>query len=166
MDTEAILQNGRTFVPARYVAEAFGAVVEWDARVRTVNITVPEVKEDKTGTEIKGGFVVPKDRDLGVIDYEDGRADIRLSINVKKPLEKQISELEDILSQKCDRATVEQVVDYVGQKTRSSYYLARKYIYDNKSQRYICVEESRSIDISILYLSTENSQSYKEYIGE
>jgi len=39
MDTKALLQEERTFVPARYVAEALGAKVEWDSKVRTVYIT-------------------------------------------------------------------------------------------------------------------------------
>lgn len=30
MDTAAIIKNGRTFVPLRFVSEAFGATVEWD----------------------------------------------------------------------------------------------------------------------------------------
>ena len=38
MDTEALLLGGRTFVPARYVAEALGATVDWDASIRTVYI--------------------------------------------------------------------------------------------------------------------------------
>ena len=43
MDTVALLQEGRTFVPARYVAEAFGATVRWDSAVRTVYIDTVEV---------------------------------------------------------------------------------------------------------------------------
>lgn len=49
MDTEAAASNGRIFVPARYVAEALGAEVEWDAAVRTVYIwtnKVPKVKDE------------------------------------------------------------------------------------------------------------------------
>ncbi len=38
MDTAAILKEGRTFVPARYVAEAFGATVSWDGVIKTVYI--------------------------------------------------------------------------------------------------------------------------------
>ena len=33
-----MLLGGRTFVPARYVAEALGATVDWDASIRTVYI--------------------------------------------------------------------------------------------------------------------------------
>jgi len=38
MDTAALLISGRTFVPARYVAEAFDAKVSWDPDIRTVYI--------------------------------------------------------------------------------------------------------------------------------
>jgi len=47
MDTEALLIDGRTFVPARYVAEALGATVEWDASIRTVYINT---KDNPTST--------------------------------------------------------------------------------------------------------------------
>lgn len=43
MDTAALLQEGRTFVPARYVAEAFGATVRWDSAVRTVYVDIAKV---------------------------------------------------------------------------------------------------------------------------
>lgn len=43
MDTAALLQEGRTFVPARYVAEAFGATVRWDSAVKTVYVDITEV---------------------------------------------------------------------------------------------------------------------------
>jgi hypothetical protein len=39
LDVPAQLLNGRTLVPARAVAEAFGAKVDWDGKTRTVIIT-------------------------------------------------------------------------------------------------------------------------------
>ena len=38
LDVPAKLLGGRTLVPARAVAEAFGADVQWDSRTRTVTI--------------------------------------------------------------------------------------------------------------------------------
>ncbi len=38
MDASALIIDERTFVPARYAAEGFGYVVEWDDRSRTVTI--------------------------------------------------------------------------------------------------------------------------------
>ena len=39
LDVPAQLVNNRTLIPARAVAEAFGATVNWDASTRTVIIT-------------------------------------------------------------------------------------------------------------------------------
>lgn len=38
LDIPPLLVNGRTLVPARFVAEAFGAKVDWDAKTSTVHI--------------------------------------------------------------------------------------------------------------------------------
>jgi len=38
MDTSVIIVEDRTFVPARYVAEALGAEVDWDSKTKTVII--------------------------------------------------------------------------------------------------------------------------------
>ncbi|MDA8235001.1 MAG: copper amine oxidase N-terminal domain-containing protein [Clostridia bacterium] len=53
MDTVALLKEGRTFVPARYVAEAFGATVEWDSAIRTVYISKTQPKKDPVTGWIK-----------------------------------------------------------------------------------------------------------------
>lgn len=39
MDTAAVIVNGRTYAPIRYLAEYFGYTVGWDAVTRTVTIT-------------------------------------------------------------------------------------------------------------------------------
>jgi hypothetical protein len=39
LDVPAKIVGGRTLVPARAVAESFGAKVEWDSKTRTVTIT-------------------------------------------------------------------------------------------------------------------------------
>lgn len=41
MDCSPLIIDGRTFAPARYVAEAFGCSVEWDSENKTVNIKTP-----------------------------------------------------------------------------------------------------------------------------
>jgi len=38
MDVAPVIVDGRTLVPVRFVSEAFGANVEWDANTRTVYI--------------------------------------------------------------------------------------------------------------------------------
>lgn len=39
MDTASVAIDGRTYTPARYVAESFGASVQWDQATKTVKIT-------------------------------------------------------------------------------------------------------------------------------
>lgn len=42
LDTEPFIQSGRTFYPARFIAERLGASVAWDESLRTVTITTTE----------------------------------------------------------------------------------------------------------------------------
>jgi hypothetical protein len=39
MDVAPVDKNGRTYIPATYVAQAFGYKVSWDAKSKTVTIT-------------------------------------------------------------------------------------------------------------------------------
>ncbi|WDV44862.1 stalk domain-containing protein [Clostridiaceae bacterium M8S5] len=48
MDTNAITNNNRTFVPLTFVAKAFGASVSWDGKTNTVTITKARSKFDIT----------------------------------------------------------------------------------------------------------------------
>jgi hypothetical protein len=45
MGVESIIVNGSTMVPLRFVAEALGAKVEWDAMTKTANITQDPSKD-------------------------------------------------------------------------------------------------------------------------
>ena len=54
LDVPAQIMNGRTLVPARAVAEAYGVGVEWDSATRTVILTTPVV----TGPVAPEGAVV------------------------------------------------------------------------------------------------------------
>jgi hypothetical protein len=38
MDVAPVVENGRTYLPARYIAEAFGDTVSWDAAAQTISI--------------------------------------------------------------------------------------------------------------------------------
>lgn len=48
MDCEPVIIEGRTYAPARYVAEAFGCKVSWDNNSKTVNIATPAKNEAAT----------------------------------------------------------------------------------------------------------------------
>ena len=40
MDTVAVNNNGRIYVPARFITEALGGSVEWDQATKTVTVTL------------------------------------------------------------------------------------------------------------------------------
>lgn len=42
MDVAPLVRNGRTYLPARWVAEAFGYVVGWDEKARAVTVYPPD----------------------------------------------------------------------------------------------------------------------------
>ena len=42
MDQAPVIRDGRTYLPARYVAEAFGDNVSWDAASQTVTVSREE----------------------------------------------------------------------------------------------------------------------------
>ena len=52
MDTSAVIEQGRTYLPIRFVAEALDAKVDWDPETLTVKIT--------SETKSVGKFIVPK----------------------------------------------------------------------------------------------------------
>jgi len=46
MDVAPTVIDGRTLVPVRFVSEAFGTEVEWDANTRIVSIFVGLIDDD------------------------------------------------------------------------------------------------------------------------
>ncbi|QNU67816.1 copper amine oxidase N-terminal domain-containing protein [Ruminiclostridium herbifermentans] len=159
MDTAAIIKDDRTFVPAKYIAESFGASVEWDSSIKTVYITTGTLK---TGTKTVAGFEVPLDYKLLVFKpVGDDRVDATFVVDFLNPnFDKQIVEVEKLLSQKCDSTTVKQVINHIKQKKSRWDELPEEFIFDNKSKRYIWIKESRSSNIDICYLTEETSKKY------
>jgi hypothetical protein len=39
LDAAAVIYQNRTYIPLRFVSENFGAIVKWDGKTKTVNIT-------------------------------------------------------------------------------------------------------------------------------
>ncbi len=110
--------------------------------------------------EIISGFVVPLHTDLGVIpeDY-GGWSDIWIALNVlKADYSGQVSDMKDILLQKCDKSTVNKVAEHVMKKKDESTHLAFKSFYDKKSKRTIWVDESRANDVNIYFGSETYSK--------
>lgn len=46
LDTAPVIQTGRTFVPVRFVGEAFGAQFSWDAKTKKVTFILDDTKAE------------------------------------------------------------------------------------------------------------------------
>jgi len=153
MDTVAIIKNSRTFVPARYVAEAFGATVRWENTIKTVYIEL-KAEPTSTGEEVVGGFNVPADTKVVVVDSSiTDEVEAAFEVNLLRPnLEKQKSDFKAMLLQKFESDVVEQVITYINQKKDRFDELPQKFFFSQKNNQYIWVQKSVSIDISIIVL--------------
>lgn len=150
MDTAAVLKEDRTFVPARYVAEAFGASVRWDGAIKTVYVETNSSVAN-TGDRVVAGMAVPKDTNLAVsapkqaTDYE-----ATLTIDfLRRDVNGQKDDMEKLLLQKFSESTVKKVMDHIRLKEEPSHILRRKVVQDDKTGQYIVISESRSDTITV-----------------
>lgn len=145
-NTAAIIQDRQAFVPVRFVAEAFGAVVVWEADTKTVRITdegneiyrlgevVWDIEEtDTLGNNSDGFLTLTKESGL-VLDErrvgDDQRKVIVIKISVDTPgqdIEKQREEADALLRQYIGGELVDEIMDYAATKEDGDTVIERKY---------------------------------------
>jgi len=116
---------GRTFLPARYVAEALGYNVDWqDGRFVVVwpkdqpkpDVTpAKEYVKEMEQAKDTNGYIVPENTDLDIEIPED--IDLSVLVRLYKPVEPQYEDLTNILASKFDRKIVDEVIAYTKKKT-------------------------------------------------
>ncbi|HOP93935.1 MAG TPA: copper amine oxidase N-terminal domain-containing protein [Acetivibrio thermocellus] len=157
MDTEALLIEGRTFVPARYVAEAFGATVSWRASIKTVYIDMNKTGkvENEGDTREVAGFIVPKGIDLAVAEEKQDSSSYEVTFTIsflRKNVEKQKDDMEKILLQRLDEETVKEIMSLVRSKVKDTDVIEERYFYDKKTGQYIYMPKSWPIRGSTITL--------------
>ncbi|MCI1959715.1 MAG: copper amine oxidase N-terminal domain-containing protein [Clostridia bacterium] len=78
MDTSAVIKDGRTYAPIRYLAEAFGYDVNWDSSTSTINIKSKSNNNNETSNDENPSFTTDDATDMlieifGSEDYDTGR---------------------------------------------------------------------------------------------
>jgi len=155
MDTIALNIDGRIFVPVRYVAEAFGATVEWEDSIKTVYIILEKVENNNNGKgeeKVVGGFKIPADTNL-VVNTVQAREEIEAEFEVnllRDNLDKQKADLKEILLQKFEPELVNEIIEHINQKKDRFDVLPKKVLYSAKNDQYIWIQESRFIDINVI----------------
>ncbi|MGZ9584932.1 stalk domain-containing protein [Paenibacillus marinisediminis] len=145
MDTVALLKDERTFVPIRFVSEGLGATVKYDTKINTVYISTPEytggtgdkdmVIEDMYGFKV--ALFTGSTLNIERGDYDEYGTKNRALLNfvlamdrVDGDYEMQIQEVEDILRQKIDSDTVDDVMEYIRKKKTREIELEQKWFSD------------------------------------
>jgi hypothetical protein len=157
MDTIATNKQGRILVPIRFVSEALGATVTWDGATHTVKITTKAEDTRKTET-LDIGFVVPiwGETNLLCDGTRNQVQDAAFLVDLlREDVPGQIKDLESILLQKCDKSSVDEVIEHVKLKKTRWQVVPEKYIFDNKSGRYLFVEESKSSEVWVVFCPKE-----------
>jgi len=150
MDTVAIVDNSRTFVPARYVAEAFGASVRWENTINTVYV---ELKDEPVASgKVVGGFKVPADTNVIVVMQPlMDEVEVNFEINfLRSNIEKQKADFKGMLLQKFETDIVESIMNHINKKKSKSNRLPEKYFFSKKNNQYIWVQQSVFADINVL----------------
>jgi len=146
----AIILDGQMFVPVRFVAEAFGAVVVWDKDAKTVRIydegndiyrlggfvwdieetDVLENNSDGFLTITKQSGLVLDEREVG----EDRRAVIAIVISMDpgNDICAQRDEAGALLRQRISAGLVDEILGYADAKEDSSMVIERKYFKDGE----------------------------------
>lgn len=147
MDTVATNKSGRILVPIRFVSEALGATVTWDGKTSTVSITIKPAETVKVGS-----FTVPTNTLLSVTPVGDGSYyETCFLINYGYSNEKttqMINDVESILLQKLDKSTVDKIIAHA-KKKKLDVFLQGIDLYDQKSNRWIHIEDSYAFDLTI-----------------
>jgi hypothetical protein len=151
MNTTATQQNGRSLVPVRFVAEAFGADVVWDRNTRTVYITdegydiyrqdkfVWDIEaDDVSGINSDGLLSLTKKSGLRLNEHLVGASEIKvmaISITVDNPktdIAAQVQEAVMLLRQCFEDDLVTQIMDCAMVKQTGADVIERKiFRYDN-----------------------------------
>lgn len=107
-DTKAILQNGRTMVPLRFISETLGAQVEWIAKTNTVKVI------------LDNGYTLPENPtvviEMPIPSENPNKVDISLIVKLGTDLEPQFNDVYSILESKFGPGAAKEITDYIRQK--------------------------------------------------
>jgi len=167
MNTAASIQDGRTFVPVRFAAEAFGAVVIWENDTQTVRISdegndiyrlgkfVWDIEEtDALGSNSDGFLTLTKESGLVLDERRVGKNQrkvivIKISVDTpEKDVEMQWEQAGALLRQHISRELVDEVMDYAATKADGDTVIERSYYEDGE----FCMYVTGYIGPTVIYL--------------
>jgi len=121
LDTKAVLTNGRTMVPLRFISECLGAAVQWDGDKREVHVHSKGYAADLA--------LIDSDLALGTPPPGRNLYGVNLAVGVvykyTTPVEPQLVDLREILETRFGEKAAP-IVDYVASKKSTAVMLPSK----------------------------------------
>jgi hypothetical protein len=106
MDTQVILENNRAYIPLRYVAEALGATVDWNAADKIVTVT--------SGQRMIKNFVISDSFTEKVYDTDDGNVKaVLFTINHLVNLEDRLENTLEVVAQRIGPESIDRIRTWV-----------------------------------------------------
>jgi hypothetical protein len=151
LDQAPVIKDGRTYLPARWVANALGYQVDWNAANKIVIIWPNGTTEPGIVGTVKNGFVIPSGTKLQYTDSADtldmsGANPDAMSFTIdttKGDAQQQLDDAQCIMSQASflDPVTVSKVMTIINN------CMAGK---DNTSGGYVSSSNGGNVDLSIM----------------
>ena len=85
MDATPVIIDGRTLAPARYVAESFGGIVDWNAEDKVVMIDVDDSDEDVTETTTEETTVTEENTEVTTVNETTEATTVTETTTVAEP---------------------------------------------------------------------------------
>ena len=119
LDAPAMLMNGRTVVPLRFVSEVLGEKVTWSAELRTVYIGEGGAAEDKDFKGILNGYPIPTQEDISVRENPSKKLEIAYAIryNNADDYRIQVKQVKASLEFQLSKSTVDKIVAELNKMT-------------------------------------------------
>ena len=140
MDTKAVIVNGSTFVPVRFVAEALDAVVGWNSAYSYVDI---KSAAKNKGDRLLSGVAVPCGTDVEFIEGAEGIISFR--INYNNDVTKQKEEINTVIGKIVNKELLTAIQNMLNAKTDTTQTINNKYIKQNSTNTEVTFYDSGDV---------------------
>ena len=175
-----IIPPGRTVLPARYIAEAFGYNVDWqddkyiviwpkEAEKTSID-PVKDFVEGRTNEKAEGtaGYTIPKGTELEIEFPKDGKYELIVKFDINGPAyptDSKLKDFKEIMLGKFEERIVNNVIAYIKMKTSADYGFPI-HPYDSAGQNIYMVSPAGTTEIEIKVERPEFYYNHLDPFGE
>jgi len=169
LDTKALIKEERTFVPLKFVSEALGASVKWEASTLTASINTKVAP--KSDVVVVKGYTIPNGTSMIFMgaDYKDKNIEQFFSIQMlDNDIPEQKLAVRSAIESKFGKKIADEVYNHINKKKERFDSLPGKDIKIESTNQLIIIRPSggSSIDIHILHPGIKRGNMITTYYEE